>query len=174
MNVTHSVDAYVLRSVIRRASFDVKKVQAAYQLLAADIDRRSEGYDPVEATITDELQTMLDIYKYSQMLDVSILDYIDEDQVQFIPNELLIKLHNTVYEMLKRGSSPVVPVHDSFGSLPTHCNTVRYWYKEICSELAESNMLAFLVSQITGKHVTYIKKSNDLANKIRNSNYGIC
>ena len=108
MNVTHSVDAYVLRSVIRRASFDVKKVQEAYQLLAADIDRRSEDYDPIEATITDELQTMLDIYKYSQMIDVSILDYIDETQVQSIPNELLIKLHNTVYEMLKRGSSPVV------------------------------------------------------------------
>ena len=173
-NVTHSVDAYVLRSVIRRASFDVKKVQEAYQILAADIDRRSEGYDPIEATITDELQTMLDIYKYSQMIDVSILDYIDETQVQFIPNELLIKLHNTVYEMLARGSSPVVTVHDSFGSLPSHCNTVRYWYKEICAELAESNMLAFLVSQITGKRVTYVKKSNDLGNKIRNSSYGIC
>ena len=76
--------------------------------------------------------------------------------------------------MLARGSSPVVTVHDSFGSLPTHCNTVRYWYKEICAELAESNMLAFLVSQITGKCVTYVKKSNDLGNKIRNSSYGIC
>lgn len=174
MNVTHSVDAYVLRSVIRRASYDVKKIGIASQILAADIDRRSEGYDPMAAIITDELQTMLDIYKYSQMLDISILDYIDEDQVQFIPNDLLIKLHNTVYEMLKRGSSPVVTVHDSYGSLPCHCNTVRYHYKEVMAELAESTILEFIVSQIVGQKVTYIKKSNNLGDLIRNSNYSIC
>lgn len=169
-NVTHSVDAYVLRSVIRRASFDVKKVKEAYQLLNSSLSIDADATEPCD----DALQTMLDIYKYSAMLDVSIIDYINESNVHHVPLPMVIRLLAVLTEMLARGSSPVVTVHDSFGSLPTHCNTVRYWYKEICAELAESNMLAFLVSQITGKHVTYVKKSNDLGNKIRNSSYGIC
>ena len=169
-NVTHSVDAYVLRSVIRRASFDVNKVQEAYKLLNDSLSADADTTEPCD----DALQTMLDIYKYSAMLDVSIIDYINEKNVRHVPLPMVIRLLAILTEMLARGSSPVVTVHDSFGSLPTHCNTVRYWYKEICAELAESNMLAFLVSQITGKHVTYVKKSNDLGNKIRNSEYGIC
>ena len=169
-NVTHSVDAYVLRSVIRRASFDVQKVQEAYKLLNDSLSVDVDTTEPCD----DALQTMLDIYKYSAMLDVSIIDYINESNVHHVPLPMVMRLLAVLTEMLARGSSPVVTVHDSFGSLPTHCNTVRYWYKEICAELAESNMLAFLVSQITGKHVTYIKKSNDLGNKIRNSSYGIC
>ena len=169
-NVTHSVDAYVLRSVIRRASFDVNKVQEAYKLLNDSLSADADTTEPCD----DALQTMLDIYKHSAMLDVSIIDYINESNVHHVPLPMVIRLLAILTEMLARGSSPVVTVHDSFGSLPTHCNTVRYWYKEICAELAESNMLAFLVSQITGKHVTYVKKSNDLGNKIRNSEYGIC
>ena len=169
-NVTHSVDAYVLRSVIRRASYDVKKVKEAYQLLNSSLSVDADATEPCD----DALQTMLDIYKYSAMLDISIIDYINESNVHHVPLPMVIRLLAVLTEMLARGSSPVVTVHDSFGSLPTHCNTVRYWYKEICGELAESNMLAFLVSQITGKCVTYVKKSNDLGNKIRNSSYGIC
>ena len=169
-NVTHSVDAYVLRSVIRRASFDVKKVKEAYQLLNSSLSIDADTTEPCD----DALQTMLDIYKYSAMLDVSIIAYINEKNVHHVPLPMVMRLLAVLTEMLARGSSPVVTIHDSFGSLPTHCNTVRYWYKEICAELAESNMLAFLVSQITGKHVTYVKKSNDLGNKIRNSSYGIC
>ena len=169
-NATHSVDAYVLRSVIRRASFDVKKVREAYQLLNSSLSVDADATEPCD----DALQTMLDIYKYSAMLDISIIDYINESNVHHVPLPMVMRLLAVLTEMLARGSSPVVTVHDSFGSLPTHCNTVRYWYKEICAELAESNMLAFLVSQITGKRVTYVKKSNDLGNKIRNSSYGIC
>ena len=169
-NVTHSVDAYVLRSVIRRASFDVKKVKEAYKLLNDSLSVDADTTEPCD----DALQTMLDIYKYSAMLDVSIIDYINESNVHHVPLPMVMRLLAVLTEMLARGSSPVVTIHDSFGSLACHCNTVRYWYKEICAELAESNMLAFLVSQITGKHVTYVKKSNDLGSKIRNSSYGIC
>lgn len=169
-NVTHSVDAYVLRSVIRRASYDVKKVKEAYQLLNSSLSIDADATEPCD----DALQTMLDIYKYSAMLDISIIDYINESNVHHVPLPMVIRLLAVLTEMLARGSSPVVTVHDSFGSLPTHCNTVRYWYKEICGELADSEMLSFLVSQITGKRVKYVKKSNNLGDKIRKSSYGIC
>lgn len=55
-----------------------------------------------------------------------------------------------------------------------HCNAVRYWYKEIVAEIAESDMLQFIVSQIVGYQVNLIKKSNNLGALIRKSSYAIC
>ena len=173
MNVTHSVDAYVLRSVIRRASFDVQKVTAVSELIEAELTLRGFG-EHSEGTMTDELQTMLDIYKFSNMHDISIIDCLTHETIACVPNEYLLWLSRCTQEMIARGSSPVVTVHDSYGALPSHCNTVRYHYKEVMAELAESTILEFIVSQIVGQKVTYIKKSNNLGDLIRNSNYGIC
>lgn len=173
-NTIHSIDGYLLRSVIRRASFDETKIKKAYMWVDQELDARQEGAPKYEAEMTEELQNMLNIYEYSKMLDVSIIDYIDEQSVELLPDELLIKLNNTLEKMIELGSSPVLTVHDAFRAHPNHCNAVRYWYKEIMAELAESNILQFIVSQIVGKQVTYTKKSNNLAEKIRNSNYAIC
>lgn len=173
-NTVHSIDGYLLRSVIRRASFNETKIKKAYMWVDQELDARQEGAPKYEAEMTEELQNMLNIYEYSNMLDVSIIDYIDEQSVELLPDELLIKLNNTLEKMIELGSSPVLTVHDAFRAHPNHCNAVRYWYKEIMSELAESNILQFIVSQIVGKQVTYTKKSNNLAEKIRNSNYAIC
>lgn len=173
-NTVHSIDGYLLRSVIRRASFNETKIKKAYMWVDQELDARQEGAPKYEAEMTEELQNMLNIYEYSKMLDVSIIDYIDEQSVELLPDELLIKLNNTLEKMIELGSSPVLTVHDAFRAHPNHCNAVRYWYKEIMAELAESNILQFIVSQIVGKQVTYTKKSNNLAEKIRNSNYGIC
>ena len=169
-NTIHSIDGYLLRSVIRRASFDTYKINEAIKLLSCAIQHSAE----TNAECDEDLQNMLNIYEYSKMLDVSIIDYINADNIGHVPLELLIKLNATLGKMMELGSSPVLTVHDAFRSAPWHCNAVRYHYKEVMAELAESNILQFIVSQIVGKQVTYIKASNDLADKIRNSNYAIC
>lgn len=170
-NTIHSIDGYLLRSVIRRASFNVTKVSNAYELLNNAVAITREHSTPV---CDDDLQTMLDIYKHSKMLDVSIIDYITQDNLCHVPVALIHKLKNLLADMLSRGSAPVVTVHDSFGAHPNHCNNVRYWYAEVMAELAESDILSFIVSQITKRRVTYTKLSNDLGSKIRKSNYALC
>ena len=173
-NTIHSIDGYLLRSVIRRASFDVVKTSQAFNGINAELTKRLNGSTSEAEPLSADLQNMLAIYEYSQMLDVSIVEYIDCQQIGNVPTELLGKLSNTIGKMLELGSSPVLTVHDAFRSAPWHCNTVRYHYKEIMAELAESNILQFIVSQIVGHQVIFHKKSNNLAAKIRNSNYAIC
>lgn len=173
-NIIHSIDGYLLRTLIRRASFNQRKVNEALGFYILELNAREKG-KPVTPTLVDEnLQNMINIYEYSGMLDVSIIDYINDDNIGKVSNELLSKLVAVLTEMGKRGSSPVLTVHDAFRSHPNHCDTVRYWYKEIMAELAESNILQFIVSQVVGKAVTYRKKSTKLPEMIRNSNYGIC
>lgn len=169
-NTIHSIDGYLLRSVIRRASFDTYKINEAIKLLSCAIQHSAE----TNAECDEDLQNMLNIYEYSKMLDVSIIDYINADNIGHVPLELLIKLNATLGKMMELGSSPVLTVHDAFRAHPNHCNAVRYWYKEIMAELAESNILQFIVSQIVGQQVKYVKASNNLADMIRNSNYAIC
>lgn len=173
-NTIHSIDGYLLRSLIRRASFNKTKVQQALCWIEAELDARMEGQPKHGAEMTEELQNMINIYEYSKMADVSIIDYIDETKVELLSHELLVRLETILGHMLELGSSPVLTVHDAFRAHPNHCNAVRYWYKELLAELAESNILEFIVSQIVKQQVKFIKKSNNLAELIRKSNYGIC
>ena len=169
-NLTHSVDSYVLRSLVRRASFDVCKVNEAVKLISNAIQHSRDTV----STCDEALENMLNIYEYSAMLDVSIIDYINADNIGHVPLALLVKLNATLGKMLELGSSPVLTVHDAYFSHANHCNAVRYWYKEILAELAESTILDFLVSQIVGEEVKWNKPVNNLAELIRNSNYGLC
>lgn len=172
-NIIHSIDGYLLRSLIRRASFNPTKVNHARDLISKHLMARTYGATN-KGTLDADLKNMLNIYEYSKMLDVSLIDCITEENIGHIPMDLLVKLNATLGKMLELGSSPVLTVHDAFRSAPWHCNAVRYWYKEIMAELAESDILQFIVSQVVGQEVKYIKKSSNLADLIRKSNYAIC
>ena len=53
-------------------------------------------------------------------------------------------------------------------------NTVRYWYKEILAELADSHLMQDIIQQIhKDNSITLTRASEDLGDLIRNSNYGI-
>lgn len=173
-NIIHSIDGYLLRSLIRRASYDVNKVTFMHDLLVEELDKRNKGKPVIHSLVDAELTNMINIYEHSKLLDVSIIDRITSDNVAMISNDHLIKLIALLTKMLEVGSSPVLTVHDAFRAHPNHCNAVRYWYKEIMAELAESDILQFIVSQVVGQQVKYIKKSSNLADLIRKSNYGIC
>lgn len=173
-NTIHSIDGYLLRSVIRRASFNEVEVSSALSAITIVLLERANGKATEAVCPSADLQNMLTIYSYSKMLDTSIINYMDADNIHSVPTELLVKLSATLSKMLELGSSPVLTVHDAFRSAPWHCNAVRYHYKEIMAELAESDILQFIVSQIVKQQVVYIKKSNQLANMIRKSNYSIC
>lgn len=173
-NTIHSIDGYVLRTIIRRAAYDINKVEPMHQLIDAELTLRGLRAANTEYKHCDDLQNMINIYNASKVLDVHIIEYITKETIGQVDTAHLKKLFKLLTKMLELGSSPVVTVHDSFGSHPNHCDTVRYWYKEILGELAESDILQFIVSQIVGYQVNYVKKSNNLAELIRNSNYGIC
>ena len=173
-NLTHSVDSYVLRSVIRRAAFDVNKVAIANGMYIIELEKRKQGKSVISSLSDADLDNMLNIYQYSGVLDVSIVDYINDDNIGHVPSPLLVKLIATLSKMLELGSSPVLTVHDAYFAHVNHCNAVRYWYKEILAELAESTILDFLVSQIVGQQVKWNKPMNNLPELIRNSNYSLC
>ena len=68
----------------------------------------------------------------------------------------------------------------SFVAHPNFCNALRFWYKEILAELAESDLLSQLFTQICGTEEHYDGVEGgytkpEMAAIIReNCNYGLC
>lgn len=79
-------------------------------------------------------------------------------------------------EMVRRAKNQgfqLAHIHDSFWANPNHMNEVRNNYVEILAEIADSNLLANIMSQLTDTKVSIDKDSDNLGKLIRKSEYAL-
>ena len=166
-NVVHSVDAYVLRTLVRRCNYNVKQVTNAIGLIQEALKdiRLVYFYD-------DEAIMPVHLFNKTGIADISCLEHLPKI-VNQLPQRMLKQLLATFTEMLKHEPFEVITIHDSFACLPSHCNVLRWHYKEILAEIVESTMLDHLLSQLFSEECIFSKLDKDLAPLIRNSNYGL-
>lgn len=155
-NVVHSIDGMVVREMNRRCNHDREYLQARAKKIGELLAYRNVNFH----NNTD------------RFISLNLVDKPIHELREFTTNDLtrLLKLINMV---LARESFELVCVHDEFRCGPNHGNTLRYWYKEILAEIAESKIAEDLLNQITGSRGTYQKNSHDLADLIRKSNYAL-
>ena len=66
----------------------------------------------------------------------------------------------------------MITIHDDYKAHPNNMNAVRFHYKEILAELADSRIIEDIINQIYGvDNLTISKLTPDLSQHIRNSNY---
>jgi hypothetical protein len=174
-NVVHSVDAYILRGVHRRCNYDHGMVERALDCIASALhDGARNGVKPTQPLDTGtKLAYYVEQFTRSGMADVVILPFITAANVNQLSTIHLEKLRDIILTMLVHSPFPVVTVHDEFKCGANHMNHLRQHYINIFAELAESNLLSDLLSQIHGTPCTFKKLSNDLGSKIRGSNYAL-
>ena len=167
-NMVHSVDGYVLRTLVRRCNYNVKQVKKAIDLIEEAL---LHEYVMPEHYV-EEAVMPVHLYIKTGLADIVCIQHI-EKIVHQLPHDMLRKLLHTLKTMLKHPPFEVITVHDSFACHANNCNTLRYWYKEILAEIAESTLLNHLLTQIYGEECTFKKINPNLASLIRNSNYGL-
>lgn len=174
-NVIHSIDAYVLRSLVRRCNYDPERARFIYNCVQDEIIERAMGtiMEPDEEE-TPEVAYYRGHYERSLMPDPVIIDYLDRQQVCYLSSAHLKGLQRILRDMLSHDPFEVVTVHDDFKCHPNHMNQLRFHYKEILADLADSQIISDILSQIYGKQGTFPKLTNDLSKDIRNSNYALC
>lgn len=162
-NITHSIDAYIPREIKRRSSYNPKAMAYYRKAILELLESRS-------ATKPEE-------YNTDNVLSLVILDgVIDIEEVSNNDLFRFLDLFDMVEEV---GHFETLSIHDQFNALANYCNELRFWYKEILAELAESNILSDIFSEIYGEEVEYDQveggyTKQEAAELIRNSVYAIC
>lgn len=171
-NSIHSVDAYVARSIHRRCNYDPLVVNYASGILEMEILERAVGKQ--QQTIEDQdMQYYCSLFEVSRMADVVILPYLTMDNVCMLSDAHLHGLNHVIKMMLEYKPFEVVTIHDDFKCHANNMNHLRFMYKEILAELAESELLSWIMRSILKCEGTYKKLSNDLGDLIRQSNYAL-
>lgn len=158
-NAVHSIDAYVLRTMVRRCNYKPKLIKQARQALIDSIDE----YNPNNV--------LNKRYEYTKMADITHLDIITNTANE-LSQELKDKLIHIFDMVLSHEPFDVICIHDSWSTHPNHCNQLRFHYKEILAELSESTVIDDILSQLFGYRDT-VDKGDSIAEYIRNSNYGL-
>lgn len=173
-NLTHSVDAYILRSMHRRLNYNREVVEHAAALIEIEMLSRHLGQSQQPVDLEDPIALYIDHYTRSTVADVVILPLLTHENVCQLSKSHLEKLAEIVNKMLQYQPFELVTIHDEFKAHANNVNWVRYQYKEILADLADSNLLDDLLSQIHKSQGTFTKLSSNLGDVIRESNYGLC
>ena len=172
-NLVHSMDAYILREMHRRCNYNREVAEESSRLIEIEMIERSMGMAPEALPMSDKFAYYLEQYQRSSLVSAAILPYLDPISVRHLSAEHLEALATIFNGMLDYSPFHLVTVHDEFRSHANNVNHVRYQYKEILAELADSNVLDDLLSQIHGRPGTFDKLSFNLGDQIRNSSYAL-
>lgn len=173
-NVVHSSDAYLVRTMHRRCNYDRVMVEEAQAQMIAEMVYRNKINGDI-GVADPAIQVYIDHYNRSTMADVVILPYIVQYGCDGMSNKHIEKLLAIIDTMLAHKPFPLVTIHDAFKARPNDCNHVRQHYINIFAEIAESELLSDLLSQLHGITGGKAKKlSSNLAELIRGCEYPIC
>jgi len=172
-NAIHSVDAFILREMIRRCDYNTEQVEKAKDVLITEDIRRELNGKGIRLDEENPIVPFTDRWRKTKVMDTAIFDVLDKESVQYLSEAHLSALVSVAQRMSLYRPFPILPIHDQFSSHVNNLNEVRHWYKEILAELAESHILTDMICQITGKQGTYQKKSENLGEVIRQSNYSL-
>ena len=176
-NVVHSLDAYLLRSVIRRCSYDSTLFRWTNRAITEELLLREMGHAIQEdryGYADEKLHYYIKQYNRSTVVDVVILQHLNAETVCCLSTEHLRSLNHITETCLEHKPFDVVTVHDDFKCHPNNMNYLRKHYRNILAELAGSNVLDDLLTQLFKTPTHFPKKSTTLSDKIKNSNYAIC
>jgi hypothetical protein len=148
-NVVHSIDGFIVREMKRRCAVDGgNQIQELYNYLC------DKGIVPNEFMLPPMFISHVDLVNWTP----EVIDELD--------HQYLVYIMARCEELLSRPAFELVTIHDCFGARPKHMNAVRNTYKRILAEIAASDMLSHILSEITGQEITVVKRSTSLALEI--------
>lgn len=152
-DVTHSIDAFLLRELNRRCNFNKGTLEYALELI----------------------NTLGDIYVTDRSKMVSLVE-VDNLSLNTLENYTLNQLailKEMIEISLANGSFELVCIHDEFKCHPNFVNSMRKHYNRILWEMYHSNLLADIVYQISGERLEVNEFDQDIADQILDADYPI-
>ena len=168
-NLTHSLDGLVCREMITRCNINKSRVLACLN----DKLTKTEALSTIDSKNPKNqmVQKLWNLYKETGFLSARILTNLNQENLNLI-DELtpIVNLANSLPDK----SFDVISIHDCFKCLPNYGNDIRQQYINILMQLADADMLSYLLSKILGKEIKVAKLTNNLSKLIAQSEYAIC
>lgn len=163
-NITHSIDGMVVREMLRRCNFDRGLVEAVRELC----DEGPSEYGEIEGNL-EKVQELWSHYEKSGFLSLSILDYLDPCTIAYVDRQVVADMIDT----MPKKPFPVMTVHDCFRCHPNYGNDLRRQYNQILSDIAKSDLLGFILSQVLGQEFSAGKLDDSLWQDILETDYAL-
>lgn len=173
-NVIHSVDAYILRCMVRRCDYNPEVITKAHHAVTRELATRNmHGFEP-EPPVDHKLAYYVEQYQRSTVVDVIIAEHLHEYNCDQLSTEHLVGLKNIMDSMLVHKPFHILTVHDEFRCHPNYMNHLRQHYINIFAEIADSELLSDLLCQLYQVQGQKAQKlSYNLGTLIRGSNYAL-
>ena len=164
-NTTHSLDGMIVREMIRRCSYNPKKVAKVTDVLNAEAMHEH----PIKTEDDEMVQILWDHYGKSGYLSARILDHITADNVWLVDPIVVLRL----IDSLPKKPFDLICVHDCFRCLPNYGDDLRWQYTLQLHLIAKSNMLNFILSQLLGHETNIPKLDPTMADDILHAEYAL-
>lgn len=159
-NLIHSIDGMIVREMYRRCQYDIFNLDRVIQAI-------TKGANGKDGKSAEKVQTLWEHYENSGFLSVRILDHLYDDTIGLVDPVVIEKLIST----LPSKPFELVCVHDCFRCHPNYGNDLRRQYNHILADISDSDLLAFIASQVTGQDITAKKVGVIPREVILNANY---
>jgi len=164
-NMTHGIDGMVVKEMERRCNFDPVKIEQVRNITRHNYKEAREDNDKNRM-----VKTLWGHYLDCGFLSTRILDYITPHNAGHVTDmqpivEMIDSLPKKPFELLS--------IHDCFRCLPNYGNDLRKQYNICLSNIAKSNLLSFIISQIINRKVTIGKLDDNLWKDILDTEYAL-
>ncbi len=164
-NCIHSIDGMIVREMTRRCSYDPDQILRVTGALTHS-SKGGTGMGRKEDVLVERLW---EHYKESGYLSARILDHLDLSNIGIVDKDVIWEL----VESLPDKPFTVIAVHDCFRVLPNYGNDLREQYNRQLMLIGRSNLLQYLLSQITGRKLNIGKLDPNLWKDIMQTDYAL-
>lgn len=160
-NVIHSVDAYVLRSLVRRCNYSIRDVKEGIKALTTLNHSHKES-------------EYLDAWQRTGIVDMTMINGTTSEIAGY-PIEMRQQLIRMLEMCLEHKPFEIITVHDDFKCSPVNANQMRRVYADILGDLVDSTLVDDLLNQVyqDDKVMQKLGDVKELAKIVRQSNYGL-
>ena len=165
-NMVHSIDGMIVREMTARCSYNKKHINYLKKILNTGVYYLEKNNDKHSYMV----ERLWKLYEDTGYLSARILKYLNHKNLSLVDRETIQDLISTLPEE----PFDMVWVHDCAKIHPNYGNDVRLQYNLQLALIAKSNLLQYLLKQITGVDIEVIDKYPNMYQEILEAEYALC
>lgn len=168
-NTIHPFDSYVLSELDARCNYSTDKLQTCLAIIDSHIAIGSSG-------VVDELVILNQLTNKFNICSIVAVEHLAFDKLNGLDNVYLNRVRELVESVLELKHFELKCIHDEYGCLPNHVNTMKLHYNVIMAEAYQSTWLIDTIELLSGVSYHQYLPAIDpvIVQAILDNNYAIC